>query len=285
MVQSQHGLAVVTGAAGGLGAAFANQLGGRGYRLLLVDRRQAQLEQICKSITVKHGVAAEPYAIDLCKRDEVEKLGKRLEEMPDVEMLVNNAGFGTVDYFVDTDTTCLVSMVDLHVVTPTILTRAVLPRMLERDRGGIINVSSLGAFFQSAGNVQYGSTKCFLASFSMALEQELRGTNVHVQALCPGFVRTDFHAAESMKSFSSRAAPGASMWMSADDVVSCSLRRLGGRRVLVFPGLRYRIVGRLAQIPMLRRIMQRATWLPRVAPGAAQSAEGAAACELAAKRS
>ncbi len=96
-IASQRGLAVVTGAAGGLGSAFAHQLAERGYRLLLVDRRQAQLEQVCEAIAARHGGSAEPYAVDLCKREEVEQLAKRLEQMADVELLVNNSGFGTVD--------------------------------------------------------------------------------------------------------------------------------------------------------------------------------------------
>ncbi len=95
-------------------------------------------------------------------------------------------------------------MVDVHVVAPTILTQAVLPGMIERNSGGIINVSSLSAWFHSAGNVQYGSTKNYLAVFSRSLHQELRGTNVRVQALCPGFVRTEFHAAQSMQAFNLR---------------------------------------------------------------------------------
>jgi len=261
---SQCGLAVVTGAAGGLGASFANQLAERGYRLLLVDRRLAQLQQVCESIAERHGAIAEAYVADLSSREEVARLAKRLEQAGDVDLLVNNAGFGAIDYFVDTDTSYLLGMADLHVVAPTILSRAVLPGMIERNCGGIINVSSLGAWFQSAGNAQYGATKSYLAMISLALHEELRGTNVCVQALCPGFVRTNFHDAESMKGFNLRCSPATHMWMSADEVVSCSLSRLSRKQVLVFPGLRYRILGRLAQIPVLRPLMQRISRLPRV---------------------
>jgi uncharacterized protein len=262
-IASEQSLAVVTGAAGGLGLAFANQLADRGYRLLLVDRRQAQLEQVCDSIAGRYGVSAEPYAIDLCQREEVQRLAKKLTQT-DVELLVNNAGFGTVDYFVDTDPNFLLGMVDVHVVAPTILTRAVLPRMIERNSGAIINVSSLGAFLHSAGNTGYGSTKNYLTVFSQSLNQELRGTNVCVQALCPGFVRTGFHSAESMKGFH-QCAPAPRMWMSADKVVECSLRRLGGRQVVVIPGLKFRILGRLAQMPLLQPLMQWITRVPRQA--------------------
>jgi uncharacterized protein len=261
-IASEGGLAVVTGGAGGLGSTFANKLAERGYRLLLVDRRQQQLEQVCESITARYGARAEACAVDLCNREEVQRLAKRLEQMPDVELLVNNAGFGTIDYFADTDAKYVADMVDVHVVAPTLLTRAVLPGMIERNRGAIINVSSLAAWFQSAGNVHYGATKCFLAVFSQSLHQELRGTNVRVQVLCPGFIRTEFHDAESMKGFHLRCAPAAHLWMSAEEVVNCSLRRFG-KQVIVIPGFWYRILGRLAQMPVLQPLMRRLAQVPR----------------------
>ncbi|WP_425616669.1 SDR family NAD(P)-dependent oxidoreductase [Anatilimnocola sp. NA78] len=263
---SQRGLAVITGAAGGLGLSFARQLAQRGYRLLLIDRRQAPLEQVCATIAAEYGTTAEPYTIDLCKRDEVERLAERLEQTPDVELLVNNAGFGTVGYFADTDANYLVAMVDVHVVAPTMLTRAVLPQMIERNSGNVINVSSLAGWFHSAGNTQYGCTKNYLAGLSLALQDELRGTNVRVQALCPGFVRTEFHSAETMKGFNQRWAPAAHFWMSADEVVACSLRCLQGNKVIVIPGLGYSIAGRFAQMPVIRRLIQWLTRVPRLAP-------------------
>jgi short-subunit dehydrogenase len=260
---SQGGLAVVTGAAGGLGASFAKKLAERGYRLLLVDRRPTELKQICQSLAAQHGASAMPAVVDLCQRKQVERLAKRLEQSADIELLVNNAGFGTADYFVDTNASYLVGMVDVHVVAPTILIQAVLPGMLARNRGGIINVSSLSSWFHSAGNVLYGSTKNYLAVFTRSLHQELRGTNVRVQALCPGFIRTGFHAAESMQAFKLRRPPSARLWMSADEVADCSLRRLGGKQVIVIPGFGYRVLGRLAQMPLLQPLMQWIMKAPR----------------------
>ena len=274
-IASEGGLAVITGAAGGLGAAFANELASRGHRLLLIDRRQAQLEQVCQAITAQHGTHAEPCAVDLCSREDVLQLGQRLEQTSDIEWLVNNAGFGALDYFIDTDTRCLVGMADLHVVAPTILTRAVLPRMVERNRGAIINVSSLGAFLQSAGNAHYGPTKRYLATFSMALDQELRGTNVRVQALCPGYVRTEFHATDNMKGHA-EFATSADLWMSPEQVVQFSLRKLPGKQVIVIPGMRYSILGRFAQMPLLQPMFQWFARRPRRKTGE-QSDEACAA--------
>jgi short-subunit dehydrogenase len=251
-------LAVITGAAGGLGSSFASRLAQRGYRLLLIDRRWEQLGQICEDVAARYGVAAEPCAVDLCERDEIECLARRLGQAADLELLVNNAGFGTTDHFADIELGRHLDMVHVHVLTPMMLTRAVLPGMIQRNRGAIINVSSLGAWSHAAGNVQYAATKTYLAVFSEALQQELRGTNVRVQALCPGFVRTEFHDADGMRGFDSRRVPSG-YWMSADDVVDCSLRQLSGNRVVVFPGWRYRILGRLMQMPLFQPIVQRLT--------------------------
>lgn len=268
---SSAGLAVITGAAGGLGSSFANKLAERGYDLLLVDRRQQQLEQVSQSISARYGVRAEPCVVDLCKRAEVEELARRLEQTANLQMLVNNAGFGGMDYFSDADARFLVDMADLHVVAPVILTRAVTPGMVERKSGAVINVSSVSAWFPTAGNVQYSATKSFLIVFSLALAQELRGTGVCVQALCPGFVRTEFHNSERMKVFQLQRAPGGRFWKSADEVVNCSLHSLSARQVIVIPGLGYRILGRLAQMPLLQPLMQWATRGPRQAPVATKT--------------
>jgi short-subunit dehydrogenase len=249
-------MAVVTGAAGGLGACFATKLAQRGYRLLLIDRREEQLRQLCETISARHGVATEPRAMNLCNREEVESLAQQLQQRTDLALLVNNAGFGTTDYFVDIDLSQHMDMIHLHVLTPVMLTRSALPGMLERNRGAIINLSSMGAWSYSAGNVQYASTKTYLAVFSQALSQELIGTNVRVQALCPGFVRTEFHAADGMKGFDLRQVPK-KLWMAAEDVVDCSLRALSGNQVIVIPGLRNRILGRLMQMPLFQPFVRR----------------------------
>jgi uncharacterized protein len=277
MKTKQHcGLAIVTGAAGGLGLAFAHKLAASGYSLLLIDRRETPLWQACESIEVQHRVEVEFHVADLCIRDDVERLTSRLQHLRDIELLVNNAGFGAVDHFVDTSAACLVNMADLHVVAPTLLTRAVLPQMIERNSGGIINVSSLSAWCHSAGNVQYGATKNYLAIFSMALSEELRGTKVRIQALCPGFIRTGFHAEESMKAFGSRRPPAEHLWMTADEVASCSLRKLGKRQVIVIPGLGYSILGRLLQMPLVQPWAQ---WLAR-APRSQTAPQSSTRCRL-----
>jgi len=269
---SPESLAVVTGAAGGLGRSFANQLAARGSRLLLVDQRKQALEQICAEISAQYGVAAEPYAADLCRREELERLAERLRQEGNLELLVNNAGFGAANYFVDTELERLVDMVDLHVAAPVFLVRAVLPGMVERNRGAIINVSSVAAWLQNTGNVLYGATKNFLAVFSAALQQELYGTNVRVQALCPGFVRTEFHSQQGMAAFKTRRPPPELLWMSADAVVDCSLRNLAGKKVNVVPGLANQVLARMTQMPIVQPFAQWLFRYPRVANAVTDSA-------------
>jgi hypothetical protein len=253
-------LAVVTGAAGGLGAAFANQFAARGYRLLLVDRDEVHLTKVCNDVSTRHGVEVECFVADLCARPVAERLADRLRQAADLDVLVNNAGFGAASYFVDTEPERLVGMVDLHVAVPVLLTRSVLPGMMERNRGAIINLSSVAAWLQNTGNVLYGSTKHFLAVYSEALQQELHGTNVRVQALCPGFVRTEFHNQKGMAAFKTRRPPPERLWMSADEVVAYSLRRLDGDQVIVIPGFANRVLGRLVQMPIVQPL---ARWLYR----------------------
>lgn len=261
----QKGIAVITGAAGGLGTAFANKLARDGYQLLLVDRRCEPLKRLSDELAKQYQIAVVIEVADLANRDDIKRLSQRLRQTPKLEMLVNNAGFGNLHHIVDTDPEVLSQMIDVHVVAPMLLTRAALPGMLERDCGSIINVSSLSAWFQSAGNAHYGSTKICLAAFTMSLHEELIGTNIRVQALCPGFVRTQFHDAESMKDFA-RFSPAAHMWASASDVVEFSLSRLSKKQVVAIPGLGYRMIGRLAQMPLLRPIMCRIARLPRLSP-------------------
>lgn len=263
--QSELGLAIITGAAGGLGLAFAKKLAKLGHPLLLVDRRPDALQQVCDSISAEYGVVCKSHVANLCNRDEIGQLAHTIGQLPHVDMLVNNAGFGTLKHFVDTEASVVAGMVDLHVVAPMMFTHAVLPGMIERDKGAIINVSSVSAWFHSAGNTHYGSTKICLAVFTATLHEELCGTNVRVQALCPGFVRTQFHEADGMKDFHKLAVP-VRMWAMAEDVVDFSLSRLARRQPIAIPGLGYRVIGRLAQMPLFRPLFRRITRVPRAVP-------------------
>ena len=165
----------------------------------------------------------------------MERVAEFIRELAGLELLVNNAGFGTMGRFADGEVQPQTDMNRVHVLAAVRLARAVLPGMIERDCGGIINVSSMGAWLACAGNVQYAATKAYLNTFSEGLQDELRHTRVRVQALCPGFTLTGFHDAAPMGPFD-RADIPKSLWMSAEDVVDFSLKMLGKNRVIVVPG-------------------------------------------------
>jgi short-subunit dehydrogenase len=254
-------LAVVTGAASGIGACFAEQLRQQGYRLLLVDICGSRLSSLRESLENAGDANTPPIeccTFDLTDRMSVEALSSRLEEEPHVDLLVNNAGFGSLEEFTAVDVDVHRRMIALHVETPMRLIHAVLPRMKRINRGSIINVASLGAFAPCAQAVQYASTKAYLVIFSEALQEELRETNIRIQALCPGFVQTAFHATDAMRRFHERKIPD-SLWTTPGEVVACSLSSLSRGRVVVIPGWRSRMLGLFMRMVMLKPIIRIAT--------------------------
>jgi short-subunit dehydrogenase len=233
------GLAVVTGATAGIGREFAEQLGARGYDLLLVARDRQRLAATAESLAASHRVETEAFPADLGRDDDVTRLAERLAASPRLALLINNAGFGSRGRLAEVDIERQEAMLRLHVLAPMRLTRAALPVLLARRSGGVVNVSSVAGFIYSAGNVNYCATKAYLTTFSEGMAAELHGTGVRVQALCPGFTRTEFHAripgkVEQHPRF---------LWLSARSVVAYSLHCLDrGGPVVCVPSLRWRLI-------------------------------------------
>jgi short-subunit dehydrogenase len=240
-------MALITGASSGIGAAFARQLAARGYNLLLVARRVERLAALAGELTQAHPIKAEIQVVDLADPAAVGRLTGRVASLETLTLLVNNAGFGTTGRFAKIDLTGQLDMIHVHVLATVRLTRAALPGMIARDRGAIINVSSMAGFVPLPGNVTYCATKAYLTSFSQALQVELAGTGVQVQALCPGFTHTEFHGAMTAGHYDHARIPGW-MWLPADEVVATSLRALERGRVVVIPGLRYRLLAALIHL-------------------------------------
>ena len=238
MLDVMNGLALITGASSGIGAAFAAGLAARGQDLVMVARRADRLEQLAESLERAHGVRAEALAADLASDDDVERVAQRLQSAANLELLVNNAGFGSRGKFFETDARGQEQMHRLHVLATVRLTHAALPGMVERGKGGIINVSSVAGFWQAPGNVSYCATKCWMNSFTEGLALELSGIRspVRVQALCPGYTRSEFHESAGLD----RARIGESLWMSAEEVVAESLRGLERGRTFVIPRWKYK---------------------------------------------
>lgn len=240
----QH--AVITGASSGLGEIFARKLAARGTSLLLAARRATRLEALKLELERSHGVEVEVFPCDLSRPAGLEGLAARLEAAPPPDILVNNAGFGTLGRFHETTYHRQVDMVQLHILATMRLTRAVLPAMIRRSSGAIINVSSVAAYFRSGGNASYCATKGWMNDFTEALRVELDGLHspVVVQALCPGFTYTEFH---DTLGIDRRKIPKW-LWMPAGYVVDESLNALGSRKLFVIPSWKYRLGAALGEL-------------------------------------
>lgn len=239
-MQSDAPLAVITGASSGLGAEYARQLGALGYNLLLAARRMDRLEQLQRDLERTYHVRVEPYCVDLADDVLLDDFAKRLEAEEHVDLLVNNAGFGTKGWFHLTDYARQVEMHKLHIFATMRLTRAALPGMIERRSGAIINVASVAGFFRSSGSVSYCATKGWMIDFSEGLRVELDdlGSPVTVQALCPGFTYTEFHDVLG----SDRSRIPKQLWMPAQFVVAESVKAVASRKLIVVPGWRYKLI-------------------------------------------
>ncbi len=255
-------LAVVTGPTAGIGRAFADRLAAAGHDLLLVSRDAGRLAAVAAEVAGRHGVAAEVRATDLASDADVEALAADLAGRPRVDVLVNNAGFGTQGPLTRTDPAAQSRMVHLHCVAPLRLAQAVLPGMVARRAGAVVNVASVAAFVTSAGNATYSATKAFVQLLSEGMAAEVAGAGVRVQALCPGFTRTEFHDRAGM----AMGGIPRFAWLTAEQVVDASLAALArGGPVTVVPGVRYRaVVALLRHAPL--RVLSRAMRAARL-PG------------------
>ncbi len=234
------GTALITGASSGIGATFARALAERGYDLILVARRLDRLERLAEELRASRGVRAEVMAADLTKDEDLAAVEQRLSGETELTLLVNNAGFGTRGRFSDAELDTQERMHRLHVLATLRLTHAALPRMMARDHGGVINVSSVAGFTATPGNASYCATKAWMNFFTEALSLELAsaGSRVKMQALCPGFTYTEFHDVMGVD----RKVIPRSWWMPAEKVVAASLRGLDQGKLVVVPGLRYKLL-------------------------------------------
>ncbi|MEV0821389.1 SDR family NAD(P)-dependent oxidoreductase [Nonomuraea rubra] len=242
--------ALITGATAGLGAAFARHLAAEAYSLVLVARDELRLAKAADQLKLRYGVSVEVLPADLSTEEGLARVESRLRE--GVDLLVNNAGFGNAGHFPDVPVANEVRMLKVHCEAVLRLTLAALPGMRERDRGAIVNVASVAAFFTRG---TYSASKAWVVNFSESAATTV-GPRIRVMALCPGFVRTEFHQRASMDS---SGIPWF-LWLKADDVVRAAMRDLAvGRRVSV-PDLRYKLIvaiGRLVPRGLQAMVSQR----------------------------
>jgi short-subunit dehydrogenase len=239
-----RGVALVTGASSGIGAEFARQLAGRKYDLLLIARREDRLQRLAAQLSDWHAIQADVMVADLSQPTDVDRVCERIAATHNLQLLVNNAGFGISGPFAESDLDAQVDMIELHVLAGVRLMRAALPVMLEHQHGGIINVSSLASYVALPTAANYSATKSYLAVFSAALQAELRHTGVRAQALCPGFTVSEFHGESDTAR--REGIPGF-LWLDAGQVVRESLTALENDHAVCVPGVIYKAIA-----PVLR---------------------------------
>jgi len=209
-----------------------------------VARREERLQSLATEIAAELGVPAEVIACDLGDPGERDRLAEELTDRGrSVEVLVNNAGFGHQADFAISPRERMVEMVRLNVEAVVDLTSRFLTPMVERGRGSVMNIASTGAFQPLPGSAVYGASKAFVLSFSEAVREELRGSGVHVTAVCPGPIRTEFTEVAGVGGVEDRT-PGA-VWMSAEDLARHAVDGAEGGKRVVVPGTLNR-VGALA---------------------------------------
>jgi uncharacterized protein len=228
--------ALVTGASSGIGAAIAAELASRGFSLVLVARREERLRSLATELSSDHDVQAEIIAADLGDEGDRVRLEEDLRSRGRaVEVLVNNAGFGHQADFARSPRERMVEMVRVNVEAVVDLTSRFIGPMVERRRGSVINIASLGAFQPLPGSAVYGASKAFVLSFSEAVRTELRGSGVTVTAVCPGPVRTEFMEGAGVGGVEDRT-PGI-VWTSAEDVARQAVDGAAHDKRVVVPGL------------------------------------------------
>lgn len=231
--------ALVTGASSGIGEAIAAELAGRGTDLVVVARNEEKLQTLATELSAAHGIEAEVLVADLTESEGLVAVEERLRtQAPPIDLLVNNAGIGQVGRFEESDIDEAQRQIALNVLAPLRLTHAVLPHLHETG-GGILNVSSIGAYQPVPHMATYAGTKAFLSSWTEALHEEMRRTPVHVTVLAPGFTRTNFIGAAAADREASHIP--SIVWADAAAVARAGVDGVTSRSAVVTPGPLYRL--------------------------------------------
>jgi uncharacterized protein len=234
--------ALVTGPTAGIGHSFAQQLADRGYDLILVSRDEERLEKTAADLRGSYDVEVEVLPADLTDRTDLARVEARLADPArPVDLLVNNAGFGLKQRFLDNTADQETAMLDILVTAVLRLSHAALGPMSERGHGGVINVSSVAAFLPRGS---YSAAKAWVNSFSEWAANEYRPRGVTVMALCPGFTKTEFH--ERMEV--GRESAPSFMWLDADKLVTTALYDYDKGRIYSIPSPQYKAITTAARL-------------------------------------
>ena len=252
--------ALITGASSGIGREFARQLAKCARRIVLVARRSERLANLRDELLNQNpNLDVHVRVVDLTDNAQIESLIDSLaRDKVDVDLLINNAGLGDSGPFATSDPIRNEQMALVNVMALTSLTRRLLPHMVAKRRGGILNVSSSAGFLPIPGDGVYAATKAYVTSFSEALRAELRGTGVSVCALCPGPVQTEFQEVARRQGVQPRLGPKFVV-VPVEQVVRDALAALESDQPLVIPGFAMKFVmflSRLMPMPLLRLVFR-----------------------------
>lgn len=233
MTQQHLGTALITGASTGIGAVYADRLARRGYDLVLVARNRERLDALAKRITTQTHRSVEVLAADLNDKADLARVEEKLRTDASITLLVNNAGVAAVTSLAESDVDRMESMIDLNVTALTRLTAAVVPSLIARRAGAIINISSIVSVAPEVLNGVYGGSKAYVLAFSQSLRQELSGEGIRVQVVLPGATATDL--------WSSAGRPvehlPKEIVMSAEDMVDAALAGFDAGEFATVPAL------------------------------------------------
>ncbi|MBN2380766.1 SDR family oxidoreductase [candidate division WOR-3 bacterium] len=247
-------IAFITGASSGIGAAYARKFAQLGYDLILTGRREKLLETLCASLEQRFGIRAGYILAEFADPDQLNDMVDTIKRTPNLRLLVNNAGYTRLEFFHEDDIDAQVDMIRVHCEAAVRITHAAIPILAKHRWAAIINVSSIAAFTIGARNLMYDATKGFLLNLSESLHILLKNTNICVQAVCPGFTRTDFHAKLGMND--DHEIFKKHRFMSPEEVVDKSLRCLEQDKVVCIPGWRNSLIAFVSRFTP-RRILYR----------------------------
>jgi len=236
--------AIITGPTSGIGLAYAQQLAKEGYELLLIGRNQTKLTELQQQLAVK----SEIFVADLSVHDEIIKAANHLKELSDVEILVNNAGFGSSLPFSENSLAEELEQIEVLIKAVMVLTHAVLPKMIKANSGIVLNISSVAAWLPTG---TYAAAKSWVTSFTEAIAAELKGSKVQVTAVAPGFTKTKFFDRSQM---SDDDVPSW-LWLTPEQVAKESLADARSGKLISVPGAQYKAmstVSRTLPRPLVR---------------------------------
>jgi short-subunit dehydrogenase len=262
---TRKGWAIVTGASGGIGAVFTKALAKRGYSVLAVARGAEPLLKLADELKKDSGGFVEALAVDLASPDGLKTVLERADALGDIDLLVNNAGLSTSGHFLEQSADREIQSIRVNVEALYTLTRKIVPAMVERKRGGVLNIASIVAFQAIPYWTTYAATKAFVLSFGEGLAYELRNSGVRVVTVCPGFTKTGLYAESGVPGLAGRLLPFAT----PEEVVRVALDAYDAGRVVRFVGLTNRLValaGALTPRFILRWLMAK-MFAPTAAAG------------------